>query len=149
MVAGPKPDALAWLVEVVRNGGGLAVSPEVVALRKKALPQANVVAMVSISTYVDTVVGMLLTTFGMPAPPAQAAGDGQKTPMSVFSLALAKGEVAFKMHVPVSEIQQGVMNVMKMQMAMMQMQQRQQLEMERRMREQQGQPGSGLDEGPM
>ena len=146
-VAGEKPDALAKLVEVVRNGGGLATSPEVVALRKLALPQANVVAMVSISTYVDTMVGMVLTAMGVPQqPPAPAAGDGQKTPMSVFSLALAKGEVAFKMHVPVSEIQQGVMNVMKMQMVMMQMQQQRQLEMERQRR---GQPGPGLDDGPM
>ncbi|NIA21562.1 MAG: hypothetical protein GWP05_06260 [Anaerolineaceae bacterium] len=147
-VAGEKPDALAKLVEVVRNGGGLATSPDVVALRKQALPQANVVAMVSISTYVDTVVDLMLTSFGMPAPPPQAAGNAP-VPMSVMSLGLTKGEVAFKMHVPVSEIQRGVMNVMKMQMAIMQMQQRRQLEMERRMRQRQGQPDSGWDGGPM
>ena len=117
---GPSPAHLPALAEAVKGGGGLAASPEIVALRAHTLKDANMVVYMSVSRYLTLVMGAMMQAMSdqpvqLPPMPPEAG-----TIQSAMSIAAGNNRVAFRVYVPTSEMQQIMQNVMMMQMTMMQ-----------------------------
>ncbi|HOI53752.1 MAG TPA: hypothetical protein PLP01_00725 [Phycisphaerae bacterium] len=137
-VTGDKPDRIADLAAAVKlKEGGLAGSPQIAAAMKKALPEANTVVCVSAATYLDTIADVMAKGAGVTVPPAAPPAAGPELALSVVSMAMARGEAALKVHVPLGDMQRSFMSFMRLQMAAQQMQMKMQEEMRRRMQEQQ------------
>jgi len=117
MQIGPKPDRLAELAQAVSESGHLADTPEIAAMRKGSLPDANMVGFVSLATYMNIAMSSMVQAMGgaMPQMPPPAAAA-----RSTFSVAAGKNRLAVRMVVPVGEMQQMMMNFMMVQMMFMQ-----------------------------
>jgi hypothetical protein len=137
-VTGDKPDRIADLAVAAKlKEGGLAGSPQIAAARKKALPEANGIVCISAAACLDAITDMMARGAGVTVPPAAPPAAGPELAMSVISMAMARGEAAVKIHVPLGDMQRSFMSFMRFQMAAQQMQMKMQEEMRRHMQEQQ------------
>lgn len=117
---GPAPDNLAAAAKAIQAGGGLAEVPEIAELRKHTLKDSNMVAFVSLSTYINIIMTSMMQAMGAPVPEMPPLPPGAMMPRTAISSSMGKDRVAGRIYVSTAELKQLVMNIMMMQMMMSQ-----------------------------
>jgi hypothetical protein len=125
---GPAPEHLAEMVKAAKAGGGLAADPDLAALRQHTLADSNLVAFVSLSSYLNTMMGAVMGALGQPAPPVNPDLVKMK---SAFSLAAGHGRLVGELYMPVGEMKMITVNFMTMFMQMQQIQMQKQMQMQK------------------
>lgn len=110
---GPEPKLLPKMVEAVSKGEGLAAA--MADARKNALADSNLMAIVSLSGYMDLITSMMMSLQGVEMPMPPAAPVAART---VISLGTTKNSLSGKFFVPVQEMQMAVASGMRMVMSM-------------------------------
>jgi hypothetical protein len=101
---GPNPDRLADLVKTAKAGGGLADDASIKELRKHTVPEANVVAFVSVSHFTNLMFWNVMSAMtGMPLPPLDASGSKSK---AAISMAAGHGRLTAELYMPAGETEQ-------------------------------------------
>ncbi len=109
---GQQPKFMPQLLAAEQGGGMAAAMAEA---RKQAVPDANLLVIVSISGYMDTLSAMAMSMQGVEMPAGPLAPVSAR---SVFSMAGKKGQLHGKMYIPVQEMQMAVASGMRMAMSM-------------------------------
>lgn len=117
---GQQPDQIAEMAKALKDGSGLADSPDIKALRQFTLKDANVVGYVSLATYTNLIMSAIIPAVAgqpMQLPPMPPAAVKVK---SVFSVAAGDNRLSARIYVPVEDLKLIVSNIMMMQAMMMQ-----------------------------